>query len=65
MVKKSALVALAIVVAAGLLVSAQGGDVNKILADSRATLGGIKLGGVKTLTMTGQSLRTSPSGTTT
>jgi hypothetical protein len=65
MVKRSALVALAIVIAAGLLASAQGGDVTKILADSRAALGGSKLDAVKTLTMSGQSLRTSPSGMTT
>lgn len=65
MVKRRASVALAMVVGAGMLASAQGGDVNKILADARAALGGSKLDAVKTLAMSGQSLRTSPGGMTT
>jgi hypothetical protein len=65
MVSKVRLMALAGVVAAQALVSAQGGDVNKILADARVALGGDKkLDAVKTLTMAGRSLRTTSSGTT-
>jgi hypothetical protein len=53
------------VVGAALAAPAQVGDVKQVLADARAALGGDKkLDAVKTLTMTGQSLRTSPSGTT-
>jgi hypothetical protein len=64
MVKRVALVAFALVVATGPLAAAQSGDAQKILADARAALGGSKLDAVKTLTMSGQSLRTSLSGTT-
>ena len=65
MVKRGASVALAMVVAAGMLASAQAGDVNKILAEARTALGGSTLDAVKTLAMSGQSLRTSPGGLTT
>jgi hypothetical protein len=53
------------VVATAVAAPAQVGDVKQILADARAALGGDKkLDAVKTLTMSGQSLRTNPSGTT-
>ncbi len=66
MVKRIAPAVLAMVVAAALSAPAQVADVKQILADARAALGGDKkLDAVKTLTMTGQSLRTTPSGSTT
>ena len=56
---------LAMVVATAIAAPAQVADVKQILADARAALGGdTKLDAVKTLTMSGQSLRTNPSGTT-
>jgi hypothetical protein len=66
MLKRSASAALAMVVTAGLWASAQSADVNRVLADARTALGGDKtLGAVKTVTLSGQSFRTSPAGTTT
>ncbi len=66
MMKRSVPVGLAVVLAAALVARAQVGDVKQILADARAALGGDKkLDAVKTLTFTGQSVRTTPSGTTT
>jgi hypothetical protein len=48
------------------LVLGQGGDVNKVLADMKAALGGAdKVAAVKTIAATGRSLRTNASGTTT
>jgi hypothetical protein len=48
------------------LVFGQGGDVNKVLADMKAALGGAdKVAGVKSMTAVGRSLRTSPTGNTT
>ena len=65
MVRKIAPAVLAMVVAAALTAPAQVGDVKQVLADARAALGGDKkLDAVKTLTLSGQSLRTNPSGTT-
>ena len=65
MVRKIAPAVLALVVAAALAAPAQVGDVKQVLADARAALGGDKkLDAVKTLTLSGQSLRTNPSGTT-
>ena len=56
--KRSALSAIVAVLAAGTLASGQTADVNKILADARAALGGEKkLAAVKTLAATGQSTR--------
>jgi hypothetical protein len=47
------------------LVIGQAGDVNKVLADMRAALGGAdKVAAVKTLTATGRTLRTNQAGTT-
>ncbi len=66
MVRRIAPAMLAMVVAAALVAPAQVGDVKQILADARAALGGDKkLDAVKTLTMTGRALRTSPGGITT
>ena len=65
MMKRSVPIAVAMVLAAALVAPAQVGDVNKILADARAALGGDKkLDAVKTLAMTGRTLRTAPSGLT-
>jgi hypothetical protein len=65
MVRKIAPAVLAMVVTTVLVASAQVGDVKQILADARAALGGDKkLDAVKTLALSGQSLRTSPGGTT-
>lgn len=48
------------------LVIGQAGDVNKVLADMKAALGGEdKIAAVKTLTATGRTLRTNAAGTTT
>ncbi len=48
------------------LVFGQGGDVNKVLADMKAALGGAdKVAGVKSMTAVGRTLRTSPTGNTT
>lgn len=47
------------------LVIGQAGDVNKVLTDMKAALGGAdKVAAVKTLTAVGRTLRTSPTGTT-
>jgi outer membrane lipoprotein-sorting protein len=47
------------------LVIGQAGDVNKVLADMRAALGGAdKVAAVKTLTAVGRTLRTNQAGTT-
>ncbi len=52
-------------VAVPALVLGQGGDVNKVLADMRAALGGAdKVAAVKTMTATGRTLRTNQAGTT-
>ena len=65
MVRRIAPAVLAMVVATAIAAPAQVADVKQILADARAALGGDKkLDAVKTLTMSGQSLRTNPSGTT-
>lgn len=53
------------VVAAPVLVLGQGGDVNKVLADMRAALGGDKVAAVKSLTGAGRTMRTSQSGQST
>jgi hypothetical protein len=53
-------------VAGPALVLGQAGDVNKVLADMRAALGGAdKIAAVKTLTAVGKSARTNSQGTTT
>lgn len=53
-------------VAGPALVLGQAGDVNKVLADMRAALGGAdKVASVKTLTAVGKSARTNSQGTTT
>ena len=65
MVRRIAPAVLAMVVGAALAAPAQVGDVKQVLADARAALGGDKkLDAVKTLAMTGQSVRTTPSGST-
>lgn len=52
-------------VAGPALVLGQAGDVNKVLADLKAALGGAdKVAAVKTLTATGRTARTSANGTT-
>lgn len=53
------------VVAAPVLVLGQGGDVNKVLADMRAALGGDKVAAVKSLTGAGRTMRTAASGQST
>ena len=52
------------VLAGGTPALAQGGDVNKILADVREALGGSKLDAAKTLTIEGRTLRTNQAGAT-
>lgn len=47
------------------LVLGQADDVNKVLADMKAALGGEKVAAVKTLTATGRTLRTNQAGATT
>ena len=47
------------------LVAAQGKDVNQVLAEARAALGGDKIAAVKTLASAGRTLRTGPNGNTT
>jgi hypothetical protein len=65
MLRKIAPAVLAMVVATAVAAPAQVADVKQILAGARAALGGDKkLDAVKTLTMSGQSLRTNSSGTT-
>jgi hypothetical protein len=52
-------------VAVPALVLGQAGDVNKVLADMKAALGGAdKIAAVKSLTATGRTLRTNQAGTT-
>ncbi|MCX6544962.1 MAG: hypothetical protein NTV05_11205 [Acidobacteria bacterium] len=53
------------VVAIEALVAGQGKDVNQVMADARAALGGDKIATVKTITALGRTLRTGPSGNTT
>lgn len=53
------------VVAIEALVAGQGKDVNQVLADTRAALGGDKMATVKTITGVGRTLRTGPGGNTT
>jgi hypothetical protein len=53
-----------VMVAGPALVLGQAGDVNKVLADMRAALGGDKVAAVKTLTAVGRTQRTSQTGTT-
>jgi hypothetical protein len=54
-----------VMVAVPALVLGQAGDVNKVLADMRAALGGAdKVAAVKTMTATGRTLRTNQAGTT-
>ncbi len=55
---------LATVAAANLVVSAQGGDADKVLADARAAMGGNKLAQVTALTGAGRVLRTDQAGNT-
>ena len=50
-------------VAASAMAAGQGRDVNQILADARAALGGEKLAAVKTLTAVGRTVRALPNGT--
>jgi hypothetical protein len=66
MVKTFRLATLASIVAAQAILSAQGGDTDKILAAAREALGGEKkLEAVKSLAIEGRTLRISPAGTTT
>jgi hypothetical protein len=66
MTTRTAAAALAMMAATATLLAAQAGDAAKVLAEARAALGGDrKLDAVKTLTLSGQSLRTSPGGATT
>ena len=53
------------VIAIEALVAGQGKDVNQVLADARAALGGDKVATVKTITGVGRTLRTGPAGNTT
>ena len=53
------------VIAIEALVAGQGKDVNQVLADTRAALGGDKIATVKTITALGRTLRTGPGGNTT
>lgn len=53
------------VVAAPVLVLGQGGDVNKVLAEMRAAMGGDKVAAVKSLTGVGRTMRTASSGQST
>lgn len=53
-------------VAAQVVLFAQGGDVNKVLADAREALGGDKkIDAVRALSIEGRALRTNPAGATT
>jgi len=66
MVKTFRLVTLASVVAAQAILSAQGGDMDKILAAARQALGGEKkLDAVKSLAIEGRAMRIRPDGTST
>ncbi|MCX6537798.1 MAG: hypothetical protein NT151_02505 [Acidobacteria bacterium] len=53
------------VIAIEALVAGQGKDVNQVLADAHAALGGDKIATVKTITGVGRTLRTGPGGNTT
>ena len=65
MMRKLMNVLVVALVAGPALVLGQAGDVNKVLADMRAALGGAdKLATVKTLTAVGRTQRTSQNGTT-
>jgi hypothetical protein len=55
---------LAAAMAGGAMVSGQGDEAARVLADARSALGGDKLAAVRTLTATGRSLRTGPGGNT-
>jgi hypothetical protein len=50
--------------ATGTLIADQGGDASKVLADARTAMGGKKLETLTTLSATGRTLRTDPTGTT-
>jgi len=65
-VKRKLMNGLVVTVVAGpALVLGQAGDVNKVLADMRAALGGAdKVAAVRTLTAVGMTQRTTPNGTT-
>jgi hypothetical protein len=65
MVRRIAPAVLAMLVASALAAPAQVGDVRQVLADARAALGGDKkLDAVKTLTLTGRTVRTGQAGNT-
>lgn len=51
------------VLAAEVLVLGQGSDINRVMSDVRAALGGAKSAEVKTLSATGRTTRTRPDGT--
>ena len=55
--------AIVAVLAAEVLVLGQGSDINKVMADVKAALGGAKSAEVKTLSATGRTARTRPDGT--
>ena len=55
--------AIVAVLAAEVLVLGQGSDINKVMADVRAALGGAKSAEVKTLSAVGRTARTRPDGT--
>ena len=66
MTKTIRLLALASLVAAQAIVTAQGGDADRILAAARQALGGDKkLDAVKSLAIEGRAMRISPAGTST
>ncbi|HUR20556.1 MAG TPA: hypothetical protein VMZ90_07095 [Vicinamibacterales bacterium] len=66
MMRKLMNVVIVALVAGPALVLGQAGDVNKVLADMRAALGGAdKVAAVKTMTAVGTSARTNSSGSTT
>jgi hypothetical protein len=66
MVKTFRLVTLASVVAAQAILSAQGGDMDKIMSAARQALGGDKkLEAVKSIALEGRAMRISPAGTST
>jgi hypothetical protein len=54
--------ALAAAIAANAVVTAQGGDAEKVLADARAAMGGNKLAAVTSLAASGRVTRTGPDG---
>jgi hypothetical protein len=66
MAKTKRLLALVALAAAQAIVTAQGGDADRILAAARQALGGEKkLDGVKSLAIEGRAMRISPAGTST